>query len=87
MQSIELIKNVIKERNDFMLLNDKLMSEITVNEFFAVAGYLIGFIIIGIIILYGFYEMVSFTFFLLRRIINRRDLRKELECIKKQQDL
>lgn len=70
-----------------MLLNDKLMSEITVNEFFAVAGYLIGFIIIGIIILYGFYEMVSFTFFLLRRIINRRDLRKELECIKKQQDL
>ena len=70
-----------------MLLNDKLMSEITVNEFFAVAGHLIGFIIIGIIILYGFYEMVSFTFFLLRRIINRRDLRKELECIKKQQDL
>ncbi len=64
-----------------MLLNDKLMSEITVNEFFAVAGHLIGFIVIGIIILYCFYEMVSFTFFLLRRIINRRDLRKDLKTL------
>ena len=61
------------------------MSEITVNEFFFIAGALVTFIVIGIILVYFACNAISIIAFLLRRKMRNSELRKELEYIKEQQ--